>query len=247
MVRALIDGRKTQTRRILKPQPPAWAEHCGWSAFTPKGRVGYRGTRDDGRFAENSIPLRFAKGDRLWVRESHRIATWEEDGAVWLTYDADGARSGPLEPPNGEFVELLCAKLDAAGVLARDNGFYGDDIPDRLLRRVSIHMPRWASRLTLAVTDVRVERLQEISEEDVRAEGLRKLSKDDGRVWKFGMADRDGLPGRDNDGWPWAHWSTDHRLAFAQLWDSINGEDAWAENPWVAALTFTVEHRNIGA
>ena len=270
MVRALLDGRKTQTRRILNPQPPTVEQFRGadfgldpavadgvklysqndyprlpkhptkWDLL---GSVGV--ARDAGFPAQYDV--RFAKGDRLWVRESHRISTWHEDGAVWLTYDADGACSRALEPPDEEFVERLCRKLDKAGVPAKDNGFYSDDIPEGLLRRVSIHMPRWASRLTLTVTDVRVERLQEISEEDARAEGLRKLSKDDGRLWKFGMADRDGLPGRDNDGWPWAHWSTDHRLAFAQLWDSINGEDAWAENPWVVALTFTVEKRNIDA
>jgi hypothetical protein len=104
----------------------------------------------------------------------------------------------------------------------------------------SIHMPRWASRLTLEVTEVRVQRVQEISEEDARAEGLRAVTKD-GHTVKYGIPDRDGLPGTDDDGWPWNQWDVDPRVAFARAWDSINGKRSgcdWASNPWVWAIYF---------
>ena len=84
-----------------------------------------------------------------------------------------------------------------------------------------------------------MQRLHEITEDGALAEGLRKLSKDGGVTWKFGMSDRDGWPGTDDYGWPWAEWSQDHMDAFAKAWDRINGKRAtWASNPWVWALTF---------
>lgn len=103
---------------------------------------------------------------------------------------------------------------------------------------------RWASRLTLYVTDVRVERLQDIGEADAQSEGLQTLSKD-GRTWKWGIPDRDGLPGTDDCGWPWADWQTDPRAAYARLWNVINGPGAWEANPWVAAYTFAPRLGNI--
>jgi hypothetical protein len=87
--------------------------------------------------------------------------------------------------------------------------------------RRSIHMPRWASRLTLTVTDVRVQRLQEISEADAVAEGYKQ-------------------PPEGVIGWPPVGW-------FADLWNSLHGPGAWEANPWVAAYTFTVQRRNIDA
>ena len=101
--------------------------------------------------------------------------------------------------------------------------------------RPSIHMPRWASRITLEIAGVRIERLQDISEEDAKAEGLSTVTKD-GRLYKWGIPDRDGLPGTDDDGWPWTQWDTDPRQAFRRLWDSIYGSDpakCWDANPWV--------------
>ena len=94
----------------------------------------------------------------------------------------------------------------------------------------SIHMPRWASRITLEVTDVRVQRLQDISEEDAKAEGVQN----------------------DTDGWidylmPSTQACANARGSFDTLWNSLHGPDASAANPWVAALTFTVTHANIDA
>ncbi len=108
--------------------------------------------------------------------------------------------------------------------------------------RPSIYLPRWASRLTLEVTDVRVERVQEISANDAVAEGFKKLSKDGGQTWKYGIADLDGLPGNDDVGWHWKDWSADPCFAFRCLWDSINAArgHGWESNPWAWAISFRV-------
>lgn len=103
--------------------------------------------------------------------------------------------------------------------------------------RPSIHMPRWASRILLEVVSVRVERLNDISEGDAKAEGLAEISKD-GKMFKFGIPDRDGLPGTDDHGWTWRDWKHSARNAFWQLWDSINGEGSWDDNPWVWVVEF---------
>ena len=97
----------------------------------------------------------------------------------------------------------------------------------------SIHMPRWASRLTLTVSDVRVQRLQDCSDDDAAAEGLTYL--DDGPGAGFWIVD--GTP----------VCSAGSVEAYAQLWNHINGDGAWEANPWIVAITFTVEKRNIDA
>lgn len=101
-------------------------------------------------------------------------------------------------------------------------------------------MPRWASRLALEVTGVRVERVQDISEADAMAEGLKGLTKD-GSLVKWGIPDRDGLPGNDDDGWHWKQWESDPRKAYRALWNSINGAKpgrSWEANPWVWVVEF---------
>lgn len=98
-----------------------------------------------------------------------------------------------------------------------------DDVHEARRKRPAIHMPRWASRLTLAITNVRVQRLNEISEADAEAEGVDALS----------MAD---IPRQ-------ATWNRRHD--FANLWDMIHGHGAWAANPYVVAVTFTVAKSNI--
>ncbi|MEH7827630.1 hypothetical protein [Gemmobacter denitrificans] len=90
--------------------------------------------------------------------------------------------------------------------------------------RPSIHMPRWASRITLTVTDVRVQRLQQISEADAVAEGVSPISEPNDLKWE--------------------HYSP-HGVAFAALWNSLHGHGAWEANPWVVVPTFTVAHGNI--
>jgi len=209
MIRAIQDGRKTQTRRIVKPQPEGHrinVEVCGDQLMVCFNEH------------EKGEPCEYAPfarcpygqpGELLWVRENgwerpHRTAKMMREGAnTWKPYyyDADSLSRWDVE----EFKEW---------------GFK---------RRPSIHMPRWASRITLEVTDVRVQRLQEISEADARAEGclsdadyLRELSH------IRGADAARALPSRLRSA----------RDEFHSLWNDIHGFGAWAANPWVRAISF---------
>lgn len=216
MVRALLSGSKTQTRRLLKPQPPEWATFCQQpmlnvlQQWVPSGL--WRWSEDvqtpprplkcwplDGEGNHYWLKPRFSVHDRLWVREAWRAMR-----------AADGAAPRDLTPRAPVSYETD-----------------GNPLGGRL--RASMHMPRWASRLTLTVTDVRIERLQECSEADARAEGIVKV----GRF--FGLEDAD-----------WDFASTESAVnSYAALWESINGPGSWDANPWIAAYTFTVHHQNI--
>ncbi|MGG7519651.1 hypothetical protein ACQ3G6_17385 [Allorhizobium undicola] len=191
MVRALLAGTKTQTRRILKPQPMPDMALVGLYAPGLTAVFGY-----DTPDADFKVRLRSIPGDRLWVRE-----TWQA-----LSF-------GDYQPTKCSQSEVRYAATDPCAYLDTEARGYP--------WRPSIFMPRWASRLTLIVTDVRVERLQDISQADAKAEGAKKpmmIADDDPCTYIDGYAD---------------------------LWDSINGQGAWEANPWVAAYTFTVHRCNI--
>lgn len=243
MVRALLAGTKTQTRRLLTK--PKWADPG--SDFEIEADGPYIVAAATGCTAK--APVRIAAGDRLWVKETSRITSWGEDGEVWLTYGADEAKSGMLLPRDEDFLERLCARVEKAGAETDALGMYVN-IPPGALVKPSIFMPRWASRMTLSVTDVRVERLQDISETDAAAEGIV-------RVASYPMADSDlsdPLVGYSEEE-AWSHDPKDPlpiyelpgsaKAAYRRLWNQINGADAWKANPWVAAYTFTVELGNI--
>ena len=187
MVRALLAGTKTQTRRIIKPQHLAFFNQDAAAMLSDW----------------NERPLPYGKpGDRLWVRE-----TWRAE-LTWNT-------TKPSEIPDE------AALWYAADDQQRNNG-RGTKFKGKL--RSSIHMPRAASRITLEITSVRVERLQEISIEDAKAEGA--WGPDDSIVQK--VADYFGTD----------IFSANPRKAFQMLWESINGPDSWAANPWVWAIEF---------
>ncbi|MBU8540237.1 hypothetical protein [Falsiroseomonas tokyonensis] len=158
-----------------------------------------------------SSPLRRVQlGERLWVREN-----WQFAPQQYCTCP-QGAEPSPCD----DWQEGTgCASN-------RDGTIYAADGVKAARWRPSIHMSRWASRLTLTVTDVRVQRLGAMSSADARAEGTPLDPYDE--AW----ADED--PRR------WV-------LAFAALWDRLHGAGAWDANPWVVALTFTVERRNVDA
>jgi hypothetical protein len=208
MVRAILEGRKTKTRRIMKPQPVIDSD--GWFRWD-----GHKPNSKLGAYASNHIDLQAISifvgvscpygrpGDRLWVRETFMGPLIEEGGdypnGYWspefCEYRADGGAAPEWLDVDGE----------------RHQGW-----------KPSIHMPRWASRITLEITDVRVERLQDISEADAKAEGVEPLR---GGYWRHYQ------PG-------WTQHQLSAKGSFATLWDSINGPGSWEANPWVWAIEF---------
>lgn len=204
MVRALLDGRKTQTRRLVRDQR-AVSDVCG-GGVEPVVWWPVVGARQ--------LPCPYGQpGDRLWVRE-----TWYDD----FCPVPDPKSRKRDEDGNVEGIDYRathdCHAYEA-GCPCTGEG------PERRSEwRPSIFMPRWASRVTLEVTEVRVERLNLISEGDARAEGV--TTSQPGTV--------NGAPTTIHCFGPAAH-----RRAFALLWDAINGERApWSANPWVWAVSF---------
>ncbi|MFM8060196.1 hypothetical protein [Klebsiella pneumoniae] len=204
MVRAILDGRKTQTRRPIK-----WKQ----TRFTEIGE------REDGskwpwsEDAEHACdfwhPCPFgAVGDRIWVRETFQGPLFDYD--LMDNYCKDPT---PFEKP-----EFCVYKAD--GVPAPE--FYDADDELHYCWRPSIHMPRWASRILLEITDVRVERLNAINEHDAQAEGVAKLR---GGFWKHYQ------PG-------WTQHQLSARGSFVTLWKSIYGDESWNSNPWVWVIKF---------
>lgn len=213
MVRAILDGHKTQTRRVVKVGDTIEERDDGtrWPYFTTW-------THGDDGSPWASCPYG-EPGDRLWVRETWRYADWTEDGQPWIRYAADDARR-LCERVSSEWaarVADIWAELSSAENVAVDGR-----AADRKWRP-SIFLPRWASRITLAVTAVRVERLQEISELDALDEGVEGK-----RVTSV----LNGVRGEYVVG--------SARDAYAALWDTINGDRApWASNPWVWVVEFS--------
>jgi hypothetical protein len=193
MVRALLAGRKTMTRRVLKPQPVF--QHGGAVFDAAGGQEDYI----EPHWLEEPKPS-YAPGDLMWVRETfvNAEANGQPTGNVVYRADAtdkSGMRWGSITP--------------------------GD--PEKEVRWKSpIHMPRWASRLTLRITSVKVERLQEISEADAIAEGIERAET--AEYWRD--YSRDPLT------------CESPRQSFETLWASIHGPGSWEDNPWVAACTF---------
>jgi hypothetical protein len=223
MVRALLSGTKTQTRRVVAPQPHRVAEHIkpigklipsgepikcripdGWAWRDLYASDEFKD--DPGHFATLMRPYcpYGVNQDRLWVRETWR-QTEDIDGTAVMEYRCGGTRlvvDGPAIATGEHRVTSVLPPW-----------------------RPSIFMPRWASRITLEVTEVRVQRLQDISEEDARAEGI---------------------TGPHDVGYPAYRVPDDSKpryscavAAYEALWDSINGDRApWASSPWVWAVSF---------
>lgn len=170
MVRAILDGRKTQTRRVIKDCTVGRDQISKFIQIGKKFIGCY--PEDVPELIRECCPYG-VPGDRIWVRETFCSVPDHEEpaGCSALLYAADG------------------------------NGPYGKWTP-------SIHMPRWASRILLEITDVRVERLNDISEEDARSEGISGSS------------------------------ARDIKEAYAALWRSIYGSDSWQANPWVWVIVF---------
>ena len=209
MVRALLAGTKTQTRRLIKPCP--WPDDRGppYVAPYPEGaRAVWCDPFDDAV----RLAAPFVVGDRLYVREAFSYAEALAD-TVW--YWADG-----------NFAAFDCSKP-----------------------KPSIHMPRWASRLWLEVTEVRVQRLQDISEADAIAEGIeRGHHPDTGEV--EGWRDYETIHEGPHKGEAHPHAIIPYACpwrSYSSLWDELHTEPGtrWEDNPWVCAVSFAVHHGNV--
>ena len=200
MVRAILDGSKTQTRRIVKVQPPVSVDRCASIALMPPAADGTTHERRwmPGMHAAQSCPYG-QSGDRLWVRETWQGPLLDEDQMIERQENELEAFKRP------EFCVYR----------ATDELYAIDDDGNELGWRPSIHMPRWASRITLEITGVRVERLQEISEEDALEEGITY----------------NDLPNNGLDPMQASTW-------FRGLWEEINGPGSWDANPWVWVIEF---------
>ncbi len=201
MVRAILDGRKTQTRRPVKFPVHDKNLGCELAGNELAGELS----------AGNYLNSAFGKpGDRIWVRETFQGPLFDYD--LMDSYSKD---STPFEKS-----EFCVYKAD--GVPAPE--FYDADDELHCCWRPSIHMPRWASRILLEITDVRVERLNAISEEDATAEG----------VPPAGSLLPD-YPGTFLT--PKGDFAT-AKVAFQRLWESIYGEESWKANGWVWVISF---------
>lgn len=187
MVRALLDGSKTQTRRVVKPQPDTRpGMNCTRLVF--KDRKGAplldEALEADPRLYVSLCPYG-QPGDKLWVRESFIHNAAEYEPMMSMTHPLVPAETFYMADHNGD---------------ARGLGW-----------KPSIHMPRALSRITLEITGVRVERLQDISDADSLAEGVDRTNT--------------SIPGYAKE-------------RYCQLWESINGPDSWDANPWVWVVEF---------
>jgi len=195
MVRAMLEGRKSMTRRVLKPQPGD-LDQVGFS-----GSGEWYVTASDGsHMTELHVP--HAPGDLLYVRETwrtlNRFNSWPIPEKAWVAYEVDENKGDARPLPLGRMGRL----------------------------RPSLHMPRWASRLTLEVTEVRVERVQDITLDDIYDEGI------------FTPIDNTKDP---------AQRAYADRRAFIDLWNSLNAKRGfgWDANPWVSVTIFKVHKQNV--
>lgn len=205
MVRATLDGRKTVTRRAMKTQPALngrfWEVYgAGWSADITSVPV------MPGHSLSMNCPYG-QRGDRLWVRETwlpdpdadHEA--WDDHTETYVSWSGCGSRIDGVPP----------ALRNPEHCIYREGWIGGG-----LVWRPSIHMPRWASRILLEITDVRVERLQDISHEQALAEGVKSAERD--------------IDPEANDHSPYE--------LFGGLWTMLNGMESWNANPWVWVIEF---------
>lgn len=218
MVRAILAGRKTQTRRVVKPHPPTATatvirqeEEVGESFLCMSEKNEAAGTRHviDAKHSKKHPAMLCpygAKGDRLWVREAFRL-TGDNAGEHYAGDSLGGV--------------IYCA-TNPDGIADFEGGW-----------KPSIHMPRLASRITLEIESIRVERLLDITEEDAIAEGI----EGEPGCWRSYEIIHEGP----HKGRPNPHSIIPNRssiTSFRELWQSINGLQSWAANPWVWVVAF---------
>ncbi len=203
MVRAILSGSKSQTRRICKPQPVSVGSLGKRRVYRDEEfKRAWETIKGTGECAQDR-DCPYEPGDRLWVREAFMPCPLENpttDPSMWsIAYASDAEQVERLAP---------------AG--------YNPMLYNYERWSPSIHMPRWASRITLEITSVRVERLQDISEADAIAEGVTAVSS--GGVTLFATTG--------------VNCFQTAKDAYAALWESINGPGSWDANPWVWVVEF---------
>jgi hypothetical protein len=232
MIRAILEGRKTQTRRILKaPRLKVWVPKTIPSEIPGFGKAlagdrSYKAEMNQygavsaqvGGHLHGLKPGEFEwlspySADRLWVRETCvRFTGIPIKGLAWPTFDR-----WALAPDKDPYKSLLPKAGNEVPISQLENAAACVSVP-------SIHMPRWASRIDLEVVKVRVERLQDISEEDAQTEGILNHN---GRFFTH-----DSEKGSEVQGYATA------KTAFQSLWELINGPGSWVLNPWVWCIEF---------
>ena len=238
MVRAILGGAKTITRRPVVPMAGRQRQWLTPALLTQSPRLTMCRLSDEdggdlgaqmehpkgGPLGWVRCPLG-APGDRLWVRES-----WCAADTMYYEHDQD--------PPR-----VIGYRADLSANSYESNPDHPRAIPasdlaswgwDTLTWRSSTHMPRWASRLSLDVVSVGVERLHDIDDEGATREGIQWWSKD-GALRKYAPADDEG----DGPMWPWRDCPRSPRDAFARLWSEVYGAGAWTANPWVWRVEFS--------
>ena len=208
MVKAILDGKKTMTRRAVKTQPRDECTEIATSACF--GHVEYRSTSEDRQTQSilAKIKCPYGKiGDRLWVRETHHVVGGTAD------YEIEEIKQGLQDIKN-----FVSYKADGYGNPC-DGGWTSP-----------MFMPRWASRILLEITDIRVERLNDISEADCEKEGFRFYPLS--RICFKPCSTKH----------PSGHGSNNYKSIFGEYWDTLNAKKGypWSSNPWVWVVEFKV-------
>lgn len=207
-INGILAGRKTQTRRIMSPQP--MADGDGYWTWNPRRNVRLPFHENGDIGALKAWCPYGQKGDRLWIRETFYCDDFRF--VQWKT-------NPELIPELREALEYRathdCRNWEA-GCPCKDYSGCGSWGP-------SIHMPRWASRLSLEITDIRVELVRDISEEDCKAEGISSDDIDKYLDMVEAMEQVEPRPARD---------------LFSVLWNDTNGDGAWERNDWVWVVGF---------
>ena len=240
MVRADLEDRKAMTRRVVKP----YRKHPIVNLADAEPTLGYSGRHNDPdswgyEFLDDGAPAPLSAwpelcpygqpGDRLWVREAWRVPISLDDlsGKQIAEKCLDAGYRKPWCPIQYE--------ADGARISEKDWREFGPhpntQVPGRY--RHARFMPRWASRLTLEVTGVRVERLQDISDAQAEAEGIHRLSIGSGYQDRFSAEPLAWADVVESDA-----GREDPCRAFRDLWESINGAGSWNANPWVWVVEF---------
>lgn len=233
MVRAILDGRKTQTRRIMKVQPEnaelglrritdsSVAKEVGMYFWCLADACGVK-------HRSNLFSCPFGVvGDRIWVRET--FATLGNEDGCAIDWNENLVKDGG--PDAARIYRASCTQGDYGLWQIPDDADWKPHTEGMQYDGAwtpSIHMPRWASRITLEITGVRVERLQDISEEDAEAEGIDMEALADAQDCYDCIADHN-FTGRPT--------AAGH---FSYLWQSIYGAESWQANPWVWVVEFMV-------